>query len=145
MPNWPGGPCPVCGEFMPENLIHCQVCRALLNEKLDKSSVEIPAFIPLQEIETMSNLHPDGYHIGCPHCEEELRIHRKYEDQQVQCKFCKGAFKLQLSNRLITLKAFYATCPQCSEELRIAPKYVGMKVACKHCGGKIQFVNEQEN
>lgn len=142
MPAWPGGPCPECGDEMPENLIHCQNCRALLNEDLDKSSVEIPAFIPLQEIHSMTQVAPRGYHVDCPHCERELRINRKYTGEQVQCKYCKGPFKLDLSNKLIVTHAFYADCPHCSEELRISKKYLGMKVACKLCGGKIHFVDD---
>ena len=54
MPPWPGGPCPSCGEEMPERLIHCRTCRTLLNTDLDPDSVEIPAFVPLQEIETVA-------------------------------------------------------------------------------------------
>ncbi|NOX53189.1 MAG: hypothetical protein GXP27_01865 [Planctomycetes bacterium] len=142
MPAWPGGPCPLCGEYMPKNLIHCQRCRALLNEDLDKSSVEIPAFIPLQEIDSMAQIQPAGYHVLCPHCQRELRINRKYVSQQVQCKLCHGKFLFDLENPEVRSPAFYATCPHCQKELRVAHKYLGMKVACKHCGGKLHLVAE---
>lgn len=142
MPAWLGGPCPECGEDMPANLIHCQTCRALLNVELDKSSVVIPAFIPLQEIDNMEQVAPRGFHIDCPHCERELRISRKYAGQQVQCKFCKGPFKLDLSKKLIVVRAFYTDCPHCSEELWISTKYLGEKVACKLCGGRIHLISD---
>ena len=60
MPAWPGGPCPECGEVMPENLVHCQNCRALMNPDLKTDSVEIPEFIPLQEIGSMVEVKPKG-------------------------------------------------------------------------------------
>ncbi len=50
MPAWPGGACPDCGDHMPANLITCQTCRALLNSELKVSFVDIPEFIPLQEV-----------------------------------------------------------------------------------------------
>src|SRR5690606_13840844 len=81
-----------CGEHMPENLIHCQNCRALLNPELEADSVEIPAFIPLQEIEAVIDLEPAGLFVGCPHCDRELRIGRKYIGERVACKYCSGAF-----------------------------------------------------
>ena len=140
MPAWPGGPCPQCGDDMPENLVHCQNCRALLNDDLYKSSVEIPAFVPLQEISSMVEVEAVGYHIECPHCAKELRINRKYGGEQVQCKFCSGQFRADLTSPAVKVHAFYSTCPHCEEELRIAAKYLGMKVACKLCGGKIHFV-----
>lgn len=139
MPAWPGGACPGCGDHMPPNLIHCQVCRALLNTELETDSVEIPAFIPLQEIETMLDVELSGYYIGCPICERELRIHRKYIGQDVQCKHCSGQFPFEIADQRIRVAAFYTACPHCSEELRAHTKYLGARVACKHCGGKIQF------
>ena len=138
MPAWSGGECPHCGDFMPENLIHCQTCRALLNPDLHKSSVVIPEFIPLQEIASMIEVKPAGYHVECPTCNRELRINRKYVGQGVQCKFCEGRFRLDTTE--LKTNAFYTDCPHCSEELRIAQKYLGMKVACKLCSGKIHFV-----
>jgi hypothetical protein len=125
---------------MPVNLIHCQSCRTLLNQDLEPDSVEIPAFIPLQEIATMVEVTPVGYYVGCPHCEQELRIAGKYVGERVQCKFCGGQFVLDLADRKVNTLAFYTKCPHCSEELRAAQKYLGMKVACKHCGGKIHVV-----
>lgn len=141
MPNWPGGECPGCGELMPANLIHCQVCRALLNPELESDSVEIPAFIPLREIETMSTVELTGYYIGCPACDRELRIHRKYVGQTVACKHCNGQFPFEIADQQIRVAAFYSACPHCSEELRAHTKYLGARVACKHCEGKIEFAN----
>ena len=142
MPPWPGGPCPQCGEEMPVNMIHCRNCRALLNSDFHIDSVEIPAFIPLQEIESMIEVQPTGHFIGCPGCLQELRIHRKYIGETVQCKFCQKPFKLDLSTQKVRKLAFYSTCPHCTEELRVAHKYIGMKVACKLCGGKIHLVEK---
>ena len=137
MPAWPGGACPECGEFMPEKLIHCQSCRALLNPELESDSVEIPEFIPLREIATMVEVELSGYYIGCPACDRELRINRKYVDRDVQCKHCSGQFPFKMSDSRIRIVAFYAECPHCAEELRANTKYLGARVACKHCSGKI--------
>ncbi len=139
MPAWPGGPCPKCGEYMPEHLIHCRTCRELLNEDLKQDSVEIPSFIPMQEIESMIEVHATGFHVECPNCNRELRISRKYAGQRVKCKFCRGQFRLNLSEKSLNVHAFFAQCPHCDEELRASRKYLGAKVACKICGGKIHF------
>lgn len=142
MPAWPGGPCPACGEEMPPQLIHCQSCRALLNPELESDSVEIPAFVPLQEISAMVEIELDGYYVLCPACRRELRINRKYVGKKVACKHCNAPFALDLAQGAVTLKAFYASCPHCRQELRAAPKYLGEKVVCKHCGGHIHFVGK---
>jgi predicted RNA-binding Zn-ribbon protein involved in translation (DUF1610 family) len=144
MPTWPGGPCPNCGEVMPENVVHCQTCRTLLNTDLESDSVEIPQFIPLQEIASMVEVELSGYYVACPHCKRELRVSSKYVDEKVQCKFCDAQFAMDFSNPALKMLAFYSTCPHCKEELRAAPKYMGMKVACKHCGGKIHFVDRAD-
>ncbi|MFK7821125.1 MAG: hypothetical protein AB8G99_20585 [Planctomycetaceae bacterium] len=136
MPAWPGGPCPQCGDDMPENLIHCQSCRTLLNSELKADSVEIPAFIPLQEIEAMVDLAPNGNYVLCGSCNKELRVHNKYIGQRVQCKFCTSPF---VYDEAIEVTAMYGKCPHCTEEIRAALKYSGMKVACRHCDGKIQL------
>lgn len=140
MPAWPGGPCPQCGEDMPENVIHCRTCRTLLNSDLQPDTIEIPPFIPLQEIEAMVDAEPLGYYVGCPSCDQELRISRKYLGQRVQCKFCSAPFMFDLRLPRLSVPAFYVNCPHCREELRVASKYAGAKVACKHCAGKIQLV-----
>jgi hypothetical protein len=140
MPAWPGGPCPECGEHMPLNLIHCQNCRHLLNSDLEADSVEIPEFIPLQEIEDMLEVSPAGFFFGCPHCQRELRINGKYCGQRVKCKFCEAPFDLDLNNPRIEKVAFFADCPHCQVELRSSWKYLDTKVACKHCNGKLHFV-----
>ena len=127
---------------MPANLIHCQTCRALLNPDLESDSVEIPQFIPLEEIESMAEAEPRGYFVDCPACHRELRINRKYVGQSVQCKFCDGPFLLDIKSDLIEQNYFYTKCPHCTEELRVANKYKGIKVACKHCKGKIQIIEE---
>ena len=71
MPNWPGGDCPSCGEWMPQNQVRCRNCRTLLNEDLKPDSVEIPEFVPLQEVDSMVEVSPSGYYILCPHCDKE--------------------------------------------------------------------------
>lgn len=142
MPAWPGGPCPQCGEQMPPNVVHCRNCRALLNADLDPDSVEIPQFIPLQEIDSYVELHPEGYHVSCPLCDRELRINVKYLDQRVSCNICAGAFRFDLSNPHIDKIAMWASCPHCTRHLRMAAKYAGAKVACKFCGGKIMILDE---
>src|SRR5690606_8098356 len=112
----------------------------LLNEELHRANVEVPAFVPLQELECMIELKPRGYYIACPHCTRELRINGKYVGEAVSCKHCAGKFLLDLNNPRIEMHAYYGDCPHCSERLRIGKKYAGTKVACKHCGGKIQVM-----
>ncbi|MAG93230.1 MAG: hypothetical protein CMJ48_05720 [Planctomycetaceae bacterium] len=140
MPAWPGGPCPSCGDDMPENLVHCQRCRTLLNDDLDHDSVEIPPFVQLEEISSMVEVPPRGHYIACPQCDKELRINRKYVGEKVQCKFCQGGFRFAPSGPDAAAHAFYTTCPHCSQELRVASKYLGEKVLCKLCDGHIHFV-----
>jgi len=142
MAAWSGGECPDCGEYMPENLIHCQTCRALLNDDLDKDSVEIPEFIPLEEIESMIEIDIRGYFVDCPRCQRELRINRKYVGSTVQCKHCQGPFALDILSPSLSVNAFYTTCPYCENDLRASTKYAGAKVACKHCTGKIHILDE---
>ena len=140
MATWQGGPCPQCGDDMPPALIHCQSCRALLNPELETDSVEIPAFMPLQEIETMVEVAPTGHYISCPICSKELRIHGKYRGLHVACKFCSGNFEYETQSGNVAVQAMYSSCPHCSQEIRAATKYLGMKVCCKHCNGKIHLV-----
>jgi len=126
---------------MPERLIHCQCCRALLNPDLKSDSVEIPPYIPLQEISSMIEVHPRGFFFDCPNCSKELRVNRKYLNQKVSCKFCKEAFDLSLkAPALATSYAIYAACPHCKEDVRANKKYLNEKVACKHCSGKIHLM-----
>ena len=98
-----------------------------------------PTFAGSQKTESMVDITPEGFYAECPHCQRELRINRKYLETEVQCKFCRGAFLYEMSNRLINTRAFYAECPHCSQELRIAKKYSGMTVSCKHCRGKVHL------
>lgn len=142
MPPWPGGPCPECGEVMPERMIHCRNCRALLNTDLEADSVEIPAFVPLQEIESYVELPARGFYVNCPHCSRELRVNRKFVGKQVTCKHCGGEFALDFKNgsRKIERIALYVYCPHCSEQLRMSFKYAGAKVSCKSCSGRLVAV-----
>lgn len=142
MPAWPGGPCPGCGEDMPENLIHCQACRTLLNDELDPDSIHIPEFIPLQELDSMIEVTPVGYYVVCPSCDQELRINKKYAGKNVQCKLCESPLHFDVDGTATRPKAFFANCPHCDKELRAALKYMGSKAACKHCDGAIHFVME---
>ena len=125
---------------MPPKLVHCQICRALLNEELDSDSVEIPVFIPLREIPNVIEVELNGYYVACPDCRKELRINKKYVGKKVACKHCKSQFPLKLASADVEMKAFYSQCPHCQEELRAAAKYMGEKVDCKHCSGSIHFV-----
>lgn len=127
---------------MPENLIHCFNCRTLLNSDLESDSVEIPKFIPLQEISVMVDVPPAGYFVGCPHCDKELRIKRKYVGENVLCKHCDGSFVLDFRRPNVAMLAFFAPCPACGQELRASSKYFGKKVVCKHCGGHLNFVDQ---
>jgi len=142
MPAWPGGPCPSCGDDMPPNMIHCRSCRALLNSELERDSVEIPEFVPLQEIEAVVEIAPIGFFVQCPLCAQELKINRKYLGQRVQCKFCTSDFLLDPMDPSVKGADVYSKCPHCEQELRFAQKYVGVRVACRFCSGKIQVVGE---
>jgi hypothetical protein len=125
---------------MPANLVHCQGCRALLNDDLDPDSVEIPQWTPLQELEAMIELKPRGYFVECPHCKQELRINGKYLGETVSCKYCNGSFAFDPKGSALKTTAYYALCPHCNEELRLGSKYANSKVACKHCAGHIHFL-----
>lgn len=137
MPEWPGGPCPACGEDMPARLVHCRSCRALLNNDLNEDSVEIPLFIPMAELDCKVEMPPRGVFLDCPHCYEELRINQKYVGQQVGCKHCNGTFALNLPLLQDSIRAYYGDCPHCQKELRIGRKYTGIDVVCKFCNGKL--------
>ena len=126
---------------MPPALVHCQNCRALLNTDLKADSVEIPEFRPLPEIQGMVEVELRGYYIGCPSCRQELRIARKYLGKNVQCKFCRKSFPLELNDGDVSMIGFFTECPHCQQELRSSPKYLGQIVVCKHCRGQIHFVD----
>ena len=140
MSAWPGGKCPSCELDVPANVIRCPECRVLLNDSLEMDSVEMPAFVPLQEISTMYESEPRGHFCECPACHKELRINRKYAGAQVQCKFCQAPFVFATTDPNLNVKAHYVECPHCHEELRAASKYLGTAVACKFCKGHIQLV-----
>ncbi len=140
MTAWPGGPCPDCGEQMPENLIHCQNCRAMLNDDFQSDIIEIPGFVPLEEISAMIELEVSGYFFSCPKCERELKANKKYLGEDVVCKQCDGHFKLDEKKNL---RAFYVSCPYCKKELKAAMKYMGTKVSCKFCDGSINLSKEK--
>lgn len=139
MTAWPGGPCPDCGQDMPKNLVHCQYCRCLLNQSFVEREVIIPEYFDLQEISNVIEAPVAGYHVQCPHCEEELRINKKYAGMPVACKHCSGQFHLDITSSRIRTKAFYVDCPHCDKELRVAPKYIGQNVACKFCSGHVRI------
>ena len=126
---------------MPAKLIHCQFCRSLLNPELRPTEAPVPEFFELEEIAQVIEVPVTGYHVLCPHCDQELRINKKYSGCAVACKFCSGQFTLDITSTRIRTQAFYVGCPHCEQELRVAPKYVGRKVACKHCGGGVHIVS----
>ena len=137
MTAWPGGDCPACGEWMPPNMVHCRECRQLLNLELARSSVEIPEFVPLQELDSMVEVAPAGLYYPCPKCRGDLKINRKYLGQRIQCKFCQAEFRLDPTSPAVRQADVYSTCPHCQQQLRFDPKYLGTKVACRFCGGKL--------
>lgn len=91
----------------------------------------------------MVDVAPRGYFIGCPHCEQELRIAAKYVGQLVGCRFCESQFQVNLANPAIRRVAVYADCPRCGKELRAAVKYLGKPVGCKSCSAPLRFVERQ--
>lgn len=140
MPEWPGGPCPACGEDTPARVVHCRNCRTLLNSDLEEDSVEIPQFIPMQELDCKVEMEPRGAYLLCPHCHQELRINTKYLGEIVSCKHCDGRFQVDLTTPAIEVRGYYGDCPHCTQELRISKKYVGVEVACKFCSGKLKLI-----
>ena len=143
MPAWPGGPCPQCGDDMPQNMIHCRTCRQLLNLELEKDSVEVPTFVPLQEVESVFEITPVGLFVECTSCHQELKINRKYLGQRVQCKFCSADFKLDPTSNAVMGADSYSQCPHCQEQLRYSSKYIGSKVACRFCSGKVHILKPE--
>jgi hypothetical protein len=140
MASWTGGECPQCGEWMPPNMVHCRECRQLLNPELARSSVEIPAFQPLQELDSLAEVAPAGIYCPCPKCAKELKIAQKYVGLRVQCKFCQHGFLLDPHGPIVRQADAYTGCPHCRQQLRFDPKYLGLKVACRFCGGKLQML-----
>jgi uncharacterized protein (DUF983 family) len=143
MPPWPGGPCPNCGEDMPERMIHCANCRELLNTDLEPDSVEIPEFVPLKEIENVVELNVRGYYLNCPHCQRELRVNSKFLGKSVTCKQCDGTFILEFGESALKPVGVYVYCPHCSDRLRMKNKYLGIKVSCKSCQGRLMAVDAE--
>ena len=133
---WQGGPCPVCGDDMPANVVHCRSCRALLNNELSEDSVEIPEFVPLREINPHKMAQLQGHFVTCPSCREELRISSRYKDVTVSCRFCEHIFPYDLS---VEAQAMYSVCPHCEKELRASIKYLGQSVACQFCSGPLMI------
>lgn len=125
---------------MPPRLIHCQTCGALLNSDLQPRAIELPEFVPLQEVASMMEVKPIGFYVSCPNCERELRIHGKYAGQHVQCKFCRKPFEFKPGSNGVSTIAFYTDCPHCKKEIRASKKYLDARVACKLCSGAIHFV-----
>lgn len=128
---------------MPEKLIHCQTCRALLNPDLAPERAPVPEFAPLPELEIMVDAAAAGYFVACPACEHELRIRRKFRGMRLQCKFCSATFQLDPSAAESRNIALFVDCPHCRRELRAAWKYLNTKVVCKHCRGQIHLVDEE--
>ena len=139
MPAWLGGLCPNCGDDMPAAMLRCRTCRTMLNTDLEYSSVEVPAFVPLPELDSMADIEPLGIFFPCPKCEKELKIARKYFGERVACKFCAFDFRLDPALPAVKQADVYSKCPLCSKDLQFDPKYIGQKVACRFCGGKLQI------
>jgi uncharacterized protein (DUF983 family) len=122
---------------MPEAMVRCRNCRTLLNTDLEVNSVEVPAFVPLPELETMTEIEPLGIFATCPKCGKELKIARKYLGERVACKYCESDFRLDAGAPAIKQADVYSKCPHCSKDLRFDSKYIGQKVACRFCSGKL--------
>ena len=138
---WPGGPCPKCGDDMPANVVHCMTCRHMLNSALSDDTIEVPQFVPLQEIDlTEKPAVSRGHYIRCEGCGEELRINAKYLGAAVQCRHCEHTFKYTPEAEKI---AMYADCPHCDKEIRAGMKYVGYSVACRFCNGPLKLEDGQ--
>ncbi|MEZ6056039.1 MAG: hypothetical protein R3C01_04975 [Planctomycetaceae bacterium] len=130
----------------------------MLNSDLDIPMVAAPELISLPEVvdlrdnspsdsakaaqssPTIKEVTPRGLYIGCPNCEKELRVSRKFLGQLVQCNFCSAPFDFSLTNPAVQRYAVYGNCIHCQQEIRVAEKYVNRGVACKHCDGPIRVL-----
>ena len=117
----------------------------MLNTDLESDSIEIPKFVPLQEITSYITLPVRGYFIVCPSCQRELRINSKYSGKKVSCKHCNASFRFNPDVEFQgELPQVYVNCPHCEERLRVARKYLGAKVACKGCKGELVVADPTE-
>jgi uncharacterized protein (DUF983 family) len=120
-------------------MVRCRNCRTLLNNDLEVASVELPAFVPLPELDSMAEIEPMGLFVECPSCRKELKIARKYLGERVACKHCQADFRLDPAAPNVRQADVYSKCPLCGKDLRFDPKYIGQKVACRFCEGKLQI------
>ena len=127
---------------MPKQLVHCRSCRALLNADLESDSVEIPAFVPLQEIDSCVEVAPRGFYISCPLCDRELKINGRYVGRTVECISCNQSFQFSFTDPKIEKTGFYCDCPHCTKRLRLATNLAGKKVARKYCLGRVRIVED---
>lgn len=160
MAAWPGGNCPDCGDFMPPNLITCQTCRAMLNSELKVSVVDIPDFIPLQELDECDLeksdtaiiaqsskpvglqvllIEPRGVYYKCPGCNQELKIPKQFMGAKVQCNHCSHNFQMDLQNEPARVAATYVDCPYCQQRIRASKKMNNHNVQCLHCQGALHI------
>ncbi|WP_459554356.1 hypothetical protein [Lacunimicrobium album] len=153
MPAWPGGLCPDCGVDMPPNLIHCRECRALLNSDLAPAYAEVPEFIPLRELAPGEELPEEpvveaievatiGYLVGCPSCQQALKISQRYLGQAVQCNFCDMGFEFEVQSGKLPWLGVYTDCPHCAQRLRIGTGYLNIEVCCNFCQGPLVVRDE---
>lgn len=145
MPAWPGGDCPECGEEMPPNLVHCQICQALLNSDLVRPEIPIPEFQELRELEVgelsedVCEVQPIKYYVGCNSCRQELKVNVRYYGQSVACKFCDAPFEMEFESGRLPLLAVETICPHCDNKIRASKEFFGHVVACKFCSGKLMI------
>lgn len=160
MSAWPGGNCPDCGDFMPPNLITCQTCRAMLNSSLQVNPVDVPAFIPLKEIETPDIEESDtelitsggtetdlskevlliesrGAYYNCPNCAEQLKIPKQYFGQPVQCNKCSSNFQMDFNAASEQKTYIYVDCPHCEKRIRSPLEMVNQNIQCNFCKGAL--------
>ena len=160
MSAWPGGACPDCGDFMPPNLITCQTCRAMLNSDLKLNIVDVPDFIPLQEIDPCDlddsdtaiipadppaaklkvlQIEARGIYFLCAGCHQELKIPKQFMKSKIQCKHCSHDFKIKLQDDINRIVATYVNCPHCEQRIRASKNLTNRNIQCEHCHGAMHI------
>jgi ribosomal protein S27E len=56
--------------------------------------VAVPAYRPEPTAPAITALEIGAYRYRCPGCQRNLRVHPKYFGRWVQCKLCRGPFRL---------------------------------------------------
>ena len=110
----------------------------MLNSDLESDSIEIPAFVPLKELDAHVEIPIRGYYVHCTSCQRELRINARFAGRKVTCKHCQGGFRFRPEDPVQSENlSYYVNCPHCSERLRMSRRYLDTKVVCKSCKGQL--------